>query len=181
MLVVARPLWRDPVARTALLLGVAAYLGPALDTRVWPHYVAAETVLAYMIAACGLRALRNAWPGVDGACLMWGALVVFALPTALGLLTPANKYVIGSSEYLTNAKHAVIEEQLEKQPGEHLVLVSYGPRHDLYEELVYNHADIDGSKVVWARSLGADEGCGVDPALSRIAMSGCWKRTTGFV
>jgi hypothetical protein len=157
MLLVARPLWRDRVARKALLLAVAAYVGPALDTRAYPHYAASEAVLAYLLAACALRALRNAWPGAEGAYLMWGALVVFALPTALGLLTPANKYLMGSREYLTNAKHAAIEERLEKQPGEHLVLVSYGPRHEIYEELVYNHADIDGSKVVWARSLGAEK------------------------
>ena len=75
----------------------------------------------------------------------------------MGLLTPANRYVSGSAEYLINAKHAEIEEQLGKQPGRALVLVRYGPRHQIYEELVYNHADIDGSKVVWARSLGAEK------------------------
>jgi hypothetical protein len=158
MLLVARPLWRDPTARVALVLAVLAYAaGPALDTRLWPHYAASETVLAYLIAACVLRALRNAWPGVDGAYLMWGALVIFALPTGLGLLTPGNRYVSGSAEYLTNAKHAVVDEQLKRQPGQQLVLVTYGPRHQIYEELVYNHADIDGSKIVWARSLGAEK------------------------
>jgi hypothetical protein len=157
VLLVARPLWRDPIARRALLLGVVAYLGPALDTRAYPHYAAAEAVIAYIVAACALRALRSAWPGVEGAYLMWGALLVFALPTLLGLLTPANRYLMGSAEYLANAKHAVIEQQLEKQPGEHLVMVRYGPRHQIYEELVYNRADIDGSKTVWARSLGAEK------------------------
>ncbi len=155
ILVAARPLWRDMVARRALALGVLAYVGPALDTRVWPHYAAAEAVLAYIVAACGLRALRNAWPGIEGAYLMWAALVIFALPTGLGLLTPENRYLIGSAHYMMDAKHSSVEEQLEKQPGQHLVLVSYGPRHQIYEELVYNRADIDGSKVIWARSLGA--------------------------
>jgi hypothetical protein len=114
-------------------------------------------VLAYIVAACALRALRDAWPGVDGAYLMWGALIVFAVPTGLGLLTPANRYLLGSSEYLTNAKHAMVEEQLAKKPGDQLVLVQYGPRHEIYEELVYNHADIGRSKTVWARSLGAEK------------------------
>jgi len=157
VLLVARPLWCDPIARRALLLGLAAYVGPALDTRVWPHYAAAETVLAYIVCACALRALRNAWPGLEGAYLMWGALIVFALPTAVGLLAPANRYVFGSEQYLTDAKHAAVEQQLAKQPGDQLVLVQYGPRHEIYEELVYNHADIDGSKIVWARSLGAEK------------------------
>jgi hypothetical protein len=162
-LLVARPLWRDPVAKRALALGALGYLGPALDTRVWPHYAAAQAVVAYILAACTLRALRNAWPGVDGAYLMWGALVIFAVPTGLGLLTPQNRCVVGSTEFL-NAQHATIEEQLSKQPGEQLVLVHYGPaalaavkHHQVYQELVYNHADIDGSKVVWARSLGAEK------------------------
>jgi hypothetical protein len=163
MLLVARPLWRDPIAKRALVLALLGYVGPALDTRMLPHYAAAEAVFAYILAACALRALRNAWPGVEGRYLMWGALVVFALPTGLGLLAPANRCLIGIPEYL-EAHHAVIETQLQKQPGEHLVLVHYGPaamaavkNHQIYEELVYNHADIDGSKVIWARSLGADK------------------------
>ena len=158
MLLVARPLWRDPIARRAILIGLIAYAaGPALDTRMWPHYAAPETVLAYILAACALRALRNAWEGVDGAYLMWGALAVFALPALLGLLSPSQRYLIGSDKYITDAKHAAIEDRLEKQPGQHLVLVSYGPHHSMYEELVYNRADIGRSKVVWARSLGVEK------------------------
>lgn len=156
-LVAARRLWRDPIARQALLLGLAAYIGPALDTRVWPHYAAAEAVLAYLAAACVFRALRKAWDGIDGAYLMWAALLVFAVPTLLGLLSPANRFLLGSEDYLQAAKHASVEEQLAKQPGEHLVLVSYGPAHQVYEELVYNRADIDASKTVWARSLGPEK------------------------
>ena len=180
ILLVARPLWRDPVARVALVLAALSYAGPALDTRLFPHYAAAETVLAYIVAACALRALRNAWPGVDGAYLMWGALVIFVLPTGLGLLTPGNRYVSGSAEYLINAKHAKVEEQLNRQPGRQLVLVRYGPRHEIYEELVYNHADIDASKIVWARSLGAEKDAGLIRHF-RIARSGRCSRMAGLL
>jgi len=42
---------------------------------------------------------------------------------------------------------------LENTPGQHLVIVRYGPSHQPDPEWVYNAADIDASKVVWARDM----------------------------
>lgn len=154
LLLVALPLWRDPIARRALVLGAFAYIGPALDTRMWPHYAAPTAVLVYIVAACGLRAIGNALPGAQGAYLLASVLLIASLTTALGLLSPDNQSALEAPEYHINAKHARVDERLENQPGLQLVLVRYGPQHQIYEEMVYNHADIEGSKVVWARSLG---------------------------
>ena len=44
-------------------------------------------------------------------------------------------------------------QKLQKTPGGHLILVSYASDHSVHAEWVYNGADIDGSKVVFAHSL----------------------------
>jgi hypothetical protein len=141
------------------MLAAGFYAGVAWDARLFPHYAAPATALIYILAASSLRAARNAWPGsfAERRYMTWGVLGVFALTTGMALLTPENRYLFGPIDYHVRAKHASINEKLERSPGQHLVLVHYGSRHDLYEELVFNQADIDHSRVVWARSLGSVE------------------------
>jgi hypothetical protein len=46
-------------------------------------------------------------------------------------------------------------DKLQHTPGKQLVIVRYQPGHDYsYDEWVFNGADINGSKVVWARDMG---------------------------
>jgi hypothetical protein len=42
-------------------------------------------------------------------------------------------------------------------PGKLLLFVRYWPQHIFQDEWVYNAADIDHSRIVWARDLGAAE------------------------
>jgi hypothetical protein len=59
----------------------------------------------------------------------------------------------GPAHYGTD--RARIEAQLQQLPGKELVIVRYTPEHNPLDEWVYNAADIDGSKVVWAREMDA--------------------------
>jgi hypothetical protein len=56
-----------------------------------------------------------------------------------------------------------LERELEGQPGRHLVFVHYEKTHSPHAEWVYNRADIDGARVVWAREVSPAQ----DAALRR--------------
>jgi hypothetical protein len=51
-------------------------------------------------------------------------------------------------------QRARIVSDLEHSPGQHLILVRYANDHVPDKEWVYNAADIDSAKVVWARDMG---------------------------
>jgi len=57
---------------------------------------------------------------------------------------------------LAYVRKAVVR-QLEAQPGMHLVLVRYAPGHNLNEDWVFNRADIDSSRIVWAHEMGPEQ------------------------
>jgi hypothetical protein len=44
---------------------------------------------------------------------------------------------------------------LEANAGKDLVIVSYAPTHNMYEEWIYNGADPDSESIIWARDMGA--------------------------
>jgi hypothetical protein len=46
-----------------------------------------------------------------------------------------------------------VERQLEQLPGGQIAIVRYSSDHNPQDEWVYNAADIDPSKVIWAREM----------------------------
>lgn len=48
---------------------------------------------------------------------------------------------------------ASIESELQARPGLQLAIVRYAPEHVVSAEWVYNRADADKAKIVWAREI----------------------------
>ena len=132
--------------------------------QVWHnvHYAAPAAGLSILIVILGMRRLRLfRWRHFPlGLHLVrWLPLACAALllvQVGAGVVAPGaitqSQWHWSSPEGL---KRARILHQLERLPCRHLVFVRYGRYHDTGDEWVYNGADIDGSRVVWARELNA--------------------------
>jgi len=142
------------IALAVFLFGVLA------EIEVVPHYAAPATALIYLAVVQCLRHIRAG--GAYGRILVRAIPVIFAgtLVFFYGLeaggSTLLHEYYSWCLVKPGNLGRARIVRQLDSTPGRHLVLMRYGPHHDPYAEWVYNRADIDGAKVVWAREMDAD-------------------------
>ena len=148
---------RDKRLKWVFIVLAAGMLAIAAEIWVMPHYVAPFTSALYLLVIQSLRHLYSA-----KRSRMVGRAIVRAVPLgclavliwrigAIGLGLPEGRWRHG------NWPRQRVVQELEAEPGRHLVLVSYSPDHDPTIEWVYNGADIDGSKIVWARSLGPKE------------------------
>jgi hypothetical protein len=116
------------------------------------HYVAPISAVFVAIVVQGMRHLRT-WRYNNQPC---GRFLVRATVAGLIFMIPLHLRILRTTQdQAFGGERAGVLQQLEALPGQHLVLVGYRPGHDPSSEWVYNDADIDSSKVVWARDMGA--------------------------
>jgi len=159
-LVAALP-WLLRNRKARLLLLVCATTVAGILPVVWfqPHYAAPMTAAVMAASLFGLRYVRTLrWRGRPFGLGLSRALVIFyLLPVYLGLAGIGVEYRVPHPVPEWARARQRIEAQLGAERGQHLVLVRYGEKHDPVEEWVYNRAEIDNAKVIWAREIpGAD-------------------------
>ena len=123
----------------------------------YSHYIAALTCVFVLIGMIGLARLGRVGVLVGYLCafhfVFWFGVHLFATATvARGF----ERFETGDNINGTDPEGRVtVRRELEQAPGKHLVFVRYGAAH-AFEEWVYNGADIDSQRVVWARDRGAE-------------------------
>lgn len=158
-LLVVPLLWMAPVKtpeqRMALALLGGFLLSLAPLTGFNPHYAASGTALLYLFLVQGLQRMRN-WglpPRRAGLALAAFFVLLFPGYAAKHLWT-----VFHDGAYVRPvvvAREKVIRTLL-AQPGNHVVLVRYAPKHWVHREWVYNLANIDAQRIIWAHEMGPE-------------------------
>jgi hypothetical protein len=164
-------IWRallDRRIRFLLTCFLVVIVGMGIEIYFIPHYVATFTVLFYAIGLQAMRHLRVAGSKEKPAgaaivrftvavCVLMAGVRLFDGPLHIGPHEwPVSQWVwqwYGPGHFGT--ERAQVEADLERQPGNQIAIVRYAPNHYILNEWVYNGADIDHSKVVWARDMDA--------------------------
>jgi hypothetical protein len=127
------------------------------------HYLASVSCLFLLVSVVGLERLSHI--KTDAA-----RLVIFLCVAYFGFwytlhLFDRRDFSLAIRRYETwdainhqnPERRIAVNRQLASIPGKLLVFVRYSPQHIFQDEWVYNEADIDAARIVWARDLGASE------------------------
>ncbi len=141
---------RDRRRRFLVVTGVFFFTGLLASAFINAHYLAPATALIYAVVVGCCRRLRQWQPGKQPA----GLALVRILPgiCILLFLAQLSGKAVQPARDLPRTR---VEHFLEKQPGGQVALVRYEAGHELRDEWVYNAADIDSARIVWARDMGA--------------------------
>jgi hypothetical protein len=141
-----------------MILGIFV-LGLAVEVWFLPHYFAPAAALLYLFLLQCMRHLRwFRWREqlvglafVRAVSVIYVGTVVLRIALAVAHVHPEKEWQHGDME-----REAIVQK-LDAMQGQHVVLVRYAPDFDPDREWVFNGADIDGQKIVWARDMGAEK------------------------
>jgi hypothetical protein len=145
--------------RLRCIVVTAAILCAGLVLNVWffPHYAAPGVALFYAVLVQSMRYLRQ-WKPAGASLVRMVPLVcsvLFAVRLAAGPLGITIERFPGmwyGTPPLGLAR-ASVTARLSALSGGQLAIVRYGANHNPVDDWVYNDANIDAAKIVWAREM----------------------------
>lgn len=154
--------WKDISPEAYLLLAVTAavVLANMLPITYQEHYTAPATSSILALVLLAMRSIRP----LDWYGKKVGRFVTRAIPMICMLLlvvrVAAEPLHISAIPSWCAPTHSITEREaildgLMKRPGGQLVIVQFNPEDDITGPgWVYNRADIDSAKVIWADDMG---------------------------
>jgi hypothetical protein len=141
------------------LVAIGAYV------VVWSnaHYAAPATCVVVLLYLQSLRHLRllgrktarrrnSRWKSWNwGAALARASVLLLLADTATAVVRKQCDTFYWTCQ--GDVSRLAIQRKLEALPGKHLVMVRYGEDHNIHDDWVFNGAEIDAAKVVWAREI----------------------------
>jgi hypothetical protein len=155
-IVTLRHLHRDRRVRPLVIAAWVFFLGSLFNAFVTAHYMAPATCIVFALLTQAMRHLRRCRSKEQPV----GVFLVRAVPASCVLICIVQ---LISTPMVAKAglARAEMRRQLEGTPGRHLVLMRYSPGRDpngtKSVEWVYNAADIDHARIVWAHEMGRDK------------------------
>jgi hypothetical protein len=133
-----------------LLIGPMTFflLGSLLQRYLQSHYWAPVLPLVLVTAALTLSRVAS----IQKSGRPVGRWAAIAIATSVAVTLAGLDLWMAKTKPSPGFRSGVIKT-LEGTPGKHLVLVRYSPAHLIQEEWVYNGADLDGARIVWARYM----------------------------
>jgi hypothetical protein len=148
-------LLRDKKMRLILATFAIGTLGVFMVVWGHPHYAAPLVCVVFALVVQTMRHLNTV--RVKGSRL--GALVVRVVVIVVLTVTLdralEGKCDVDQDRCAENIERVEIADELSSAPGKHLIMVRYNANHNYHDEWVYNGAEIDSAKVLWARELDA--------------------------
>jgi hypothetical protein len=150
-------LYRDKRMRFLFVVLLFVLLAYFITTWPNPHYIAPVTCILFGVSIQGMRHLRQMRfrKRPIGAALSRAIVLVLVIDVSQFAATGYGDPMGWGGGGLQ--RRVEMQQQLDHTPGKHLVIVNYNGNHSVHDEWVYNGADIDGSKVVWARDLAPEQ------------------------
>ena len=153
--------FRDRRTRPLILFVTAIVVLNLFQLLLYPYHLAPIVPVMFVIAT---QAIRHLYVTLSRLNRPRGLYLVALIPVCLILVAimkqQAQEWGIPLTYWETATEphgdaRASIEAWLSARPRRQIVLVRYAAGHSPNQEWVYNHADIDGSKIVWAREMDA--------------------------